>query len=161
MLINATCPTCGMKRRVEEGNQEDLCRKCAHIETARVALPDGAWRYDPFTHVRRYVYAVEVETADAFDEPFVEPESPPEKPAAPIQHGTYTGSRAHYRNGERPCDACKAAEAEYRTKRAELRHAKGDPKFTCECGGFKHRASKSCASCAVRLRNSRTDRKAA
>lgn len=81
---------------------------------------------------------------------------PPGRPPTPIAHGTYLGSRAHWRRGEKPCADCKRAESDYRKERALIRHAKGDPKFTCACGAFKQRASKSCASCAVAIRWSKT-----
>lgn len=124
-------------------------------------LPPGAWRLDPFTRVLRYVFDnPEATVPDAFDEP-LEIEGAPARPSQPIAHGTYKGSRAHYRRGEKPCPDCRRAETDHRNKRAAIRYANGDPKFTCECGAFKHRASASCARCAATIRYSTTESRAA
>src|SRR5213079_179878 len=138
------------------------CRRCATDAANNLELTGGQWRYDPRSHVRRWVRDdPSAVVHDAFDEVPEEESRPPGRPVLPIKHGTYAGSRVHYRNGEKPCEDCKRAEAEYRNKRALIRHANGDPKFTCECGAFKQRASKSCARCAVTIRYSKTERRAA
>lgn len=55
--LNAICPVCEQARRVTPGHEHDECRKCRHAEAARLALPDGDWRFDPFTRVQRWVAA--------------------------------------------------------------------------------------------------------
>lgn len=48
-----------------------------------------------------------------------------------IQHGTYAGSHAHYRAGEQPCDACRAARIEPTTKNLHLRQERTLSRHGC------------------------------
>jgi hypothetical protein len=55
-----TCPTCGKTHR----RNSPLCRRCATDAANTLELTGGQWRYDPQSHVRRWVRDLVAQTFD-------------------------------------------------------------------------------------------------
>jgi hypothetical protein len=70
----------------------------------------GAWRFDPFTRIQRWVGEFDEPTAlELAEYPYGEPADG--TPRKPIKHGTSTGYKQHRYRGQIACSRCRAANA--------------------------------------------------